>query len=62
MDKIAPYYKAIVGALVAALSFAVPIVDDGLVPSEVIGIVLAFLVGLGATYAVPNKDAARHGK
>ncbi len=62
MDKIAPYYKAIVGALVAAISAAIPIVDDGVTTSEGLSIALAFIVGLGVVYAVPNKGHdARHG-
>lgn len=52
------YAKAIVGALVAAVSAAVPIVDDGVLPSEALTIGLAFLVGLGAVWAVPNKPEA----
>ncbi len=51
-----PYAKAIIGGLVAAISFAVPVVDDGLLVSEVLGILLAGLVGSGLTYAVPNSD------
>ncbi len=49
------YAKAIVAELVAALAFAIPVVDDGLVVSEVLGIVLALLTGAGVTYAVPNR-------
>lgn len=37
--------KAIVAGLVAGLSFAVPVVDDGLVASEALGIALAALTG-----------------
>jgi len=50
--------KAYVGALVAALSYAVPIVDDGLLPSEAVGIVLAALVGFQAVYWVSNPPSA----
>ena len=46
--------KAYVGALVAALSYAVPVVDDGLLPSEGLGIILAALVGFQAVYWVSN--------
>jgi len=46
--------KAYVGALVAALSYAVPVVDDGLLPSEALGIILAALVGFQAVYWVSN--------
>lgn len=47
--------KAIVGGLVAGLSFAIPVVDDGLVPSEVLGIALATLTGFTAVYWTSNK-------
>lgn len=48
------YAKAIVGALVAAASFAAPVVDDGLAPSEVLGILLAALVGFQTVYWTSN--------
>ncbi|MGZ4518937.1 MAG: hypothetical protein ACXVXP_00020 [Mycobacteriaceae bacterium] len=51
------YAKSILGGLIAALSFAIPVVDNGLTPSEVLGIVLAGLTGLGVVYVVPNKPA-----
>ena len=47
--------KAWVAALVAGLSFAVPVVDDGVVVSEVLGIVLAALVAWQGVYWTPNK-------
>ena len=53
-----PYAKAILAAVIAAISFAVPVVDDGLTPSEVLGIILAGLVALGSVYAIPNKPTA----
>jgi len=46
--------KAYVGAAVAALSYAVPVVDDGILPSEALGVVLAALVGFQAVYWVSN--------
>lgn len=49
------YAKALLGGLVAALSFAIPVVDDGLIASEVLGILLAGLTGTGLVYAVPNR-------
>lgn len=49
------YAKSILSGVIAAVSFAIPVVDDGLVPSEILGIALAGLVGLGVVYAVPNK-------
>jgi hypothetical protein len=51
------YAKSILSGIIAATSFAIPVVDDGLAPSEVLGIVLAGLIGLGIVYAVPNKPA-----
>lgn len=49
------YLKAIVAALVAALSYAVPVVDDGLAASEVLGIVLAAVVAFEAVYWTSNR-------
>jgi hypothetical protein len=56
MEKLKPMMKSLVGALVAALAFAIPVVDDGVTLSEALGILLAGLTGLGVVYAVPNKD------
>lgn len=52
------YAKSILSGVIAAISFAIPVVDDGLAPSEVLGVILAGLVGLGVVYAVPNKPAS----
>lgn len=49
------YAKAVVAGLIAALSWAIPVVDDGLVASEVLGILLAGLTGTGLVYATPNR-------
>ena len=46
--------KAIMGAVVAGLSFAVPVVDDGVLLSEALGIALAALVGFQGVYWVSN--------
>lgn len=54
MSTIKPYAKAIVGGAVAALAFAGPVVDDGLTVSEVLGIVLAGLVGFQGVYWTKN--------
>lgn len=54
MNGIGSVAKAIVGAIVAAASYAVPVIDDGLVASEWLGIVIAGLVALGVVWAVPN--------
>lgn len=56
MKTIAPYAKAVAGGVATALAFAIPVVDDGLKASEVLGIALAFLGGLGIVYQVPNRD------
>ena len=61
MDQIKPYLKSLVGGLTAGISFAIPVVDDGVLPSEGLGIALAFIVGLGSVYAVPNSTyEAKH--
>lgn len=56
MNRPAEYAKAIVGALVAAASFAIPVVDDGLVASEALGILVAALAAFTAVWGVPNAD------
>lgn len=48
-----PLFLAVMGGVVAALSVAGPLVDDGVMASEWISIVLAGLLGTGLT-AVPN--------
>lgn len=58
MKILAPYAKAVAGGIAAALAFAVPVVDDGLAPSEVLGIALAFIGGLGIVYASPRNRPA----
>jgi hypothetical protein len=58
MNKIKPYAKSVLAGTISAISFAIPVVDDGLRPSEILGIALAGLIGLGVVYAVPNKPAA----
>lgn len=50
----AEYAKAIVGALVAAASAGIPVIDDGLSPSEVLIIAVAALTAFGAVWAIPN--------
>lgn len=49
--------KALVAGAIAAISFAVPVVDDGVVPSEVGGILLAFIVAWQGVYWVSNKTS-----
>lgn len=49
------YAKALVGALIAALSALIPVMEDGLTTTEVLTAVVAALVGLSAVFAVPNQ-------
>lgn len=62
MTKIAPYAKAIIGALVAALgALGAALTPDpsGLVSvseGEWVAVISALLVGLLAVFATPNKD------
>lgn len=60
MDKIAPYYKAVAGALVAFLSaIAAALAEDGISGQEWITAGIALVVGFGAVFQVrniPNKD------
>lgn len=49
--------KAYVAGAIAAVSFAIPVVDDGLLPSEGLGIVLAALVAFQAVYWTNNKES-----
>ena len=55
MNKIAPYYKAVTGALVAFLSaIAAALAEDGISGQEWITAGIALIVGLGAVFAIPN--------
>lgn len=56
MSKLAPYLKAVTAALVAALSIILADADH-LTTHDYVAALIAFLVGLGAVYAVPNKTA-----
>lgn len=49
--------KAYAAGAVAAIAFATPVVDDGLLVSEVLGIVGAFLVGFQAVFWTSNAPA-----
>jgi hypothetical protein len=51
LDK---YAKAIIGALVAMGTAVVTAMPDGIQGEEWVGIVLAFLVTLGAVWGYPN--------
>lgn len=50
------YAKAIVAGLVAVLSALAPVADDGLTVGEILTGLVAGLVALAATYAIPNKE------
>lgn len=50
------YAKALVGAAIAGLTALRPALDGGLTGAEVIEVVVATLVALGAVYAVPNRE------
>jgi hypothetical protein len=55
----AAYAKAIVGALVTGLSTLLVGWEDGnLNGTEITGAIIAFLVALGAVWAVPNRPSA----
>ena len=56
MDKIAPYYKAFAGALVAFLTaISVSLEDGTLTTQDWVQAVIALVVGLGVVFAIPNK-------
>jgi hypothetical protein len=56
VDKIAPYAKAFIAAIVAGLSvLASGFADGGLSWSEGIAAAVAFFVALGAVFSVPNR-------
>lgn len=59
MEFVARYYKAVFGGIGAAVAFAIPVVDDGLLASEWLGVALAFLGGAGLVAAAPrNREPA----
>jgi len=56
MNKIAPYAKAVIAALIAGLTAIVTgLVAGGLSWSEIVTALIAFLVALGAVFSVPNR-------
>ena len=60
MDKIKPYAKAIIGALVAGLTaLGTALTDDSVTTAEWVAVAVATLTALGVVYAVPNRPAAR---
>lgn len=57
MNKVAPYAKALIGAIVAGLASLQQALDDGVVNAqEGTGVGIAFLSGLALVWAIPNKD------
>jgi nitrate/nitrite transporter NarK len=55
MEKFAPYYKAISGALIAFLTGILGgLANDGLSASEIIVALIALLTVGGGVFAIPN--------
>jgi hypothetical protein len=56
MDKVAPYYKAVAGAVVAFLTAVITALDTGshVTAQEWITAVIALIVAGGAVFAIPN--------
>jgi hypothetical protein len=55
MSRIAPYAKALTAALIAGLAALFTGLDDSAVDwQEAITALIAFLVGLGGVWAIPN--------
>jgi hypothetical protein len=57
VKNVAPYLKALIAALVAGLSVIAASLTDGgaLTLQDYVSAALAFLVALGAVFAVPNQ-------
>ena len=55
MSKVAPYAKAVVGALVAFLGTLGAVMGDGVTGQEWITVALTTLASLGFVYYTPNK-------
>jgi hypothetical protein len=59
--KISKYWKAIAAATVATGGTVAAALDDGVITSGEIWLIAgAFLGGLGLTWAVPNRQTAKH--
>ena len=57
MNKIAPYYKAVAGALIAFLSALISgLVDGGLDWTEILTACIALIIGGGAVFQIPNRQ------
>lgn len=50
-----PLAQAILGGIVAAITIAIPLVDDGTSASEVLSILLGGIVGTGLTAVKPPR-------
>ena len=59
MNKIAPYGKAITGAVVAGLSVLLAAAGQ-LDPKDYLAAAIAFLVAGGAVWAIPNTSEPTH--
>lgn len=56
IEKVAPYAKAFIAALVAFLTAIATAVDSGgISAAEWITAVVALLIGFGAVFSIPNK-------
>jgi hypothetical protein len=56
MDKIAPYGKAVTGAVLAALTALLTGLDDSSIDwQEIIVALIAFITVGGAVWAIPNR-------
>lgn len=58
MNRVAPYLKALTAALVAGLSVLLAASSESLTTQDYLQALVAFLVGLGAVWAVPNKTSS----
>ena len=57
MTKLAPYGKAIIGAVVAGLNVLYQALDTGGVSGqEWVAVAIAFLTTGGVVFSIPNKD------
>jgi len=57
--KLAPYLKAVIAAAVAGLSVLITSLDQGaLSAQDYLSALVAFLVALGAVWAIPNNTPA----
>lgn len=58
LKALAPYRKAVVAGLAAAIAAGLPLVFDGITAAEAGVIFAAFCGGAGITWRVPNDDKA----